>query len=107
MPTIEYGSPIASNETATFSNRVSAAEEWPRDSGKQIDAKQIAQRLTDFLVHRRPAAFCDDCAADRLGLSHRRQANRVARALAKTPTFWRTIGACSVCSKYKQIIRSV
>ena len=70
-------------------------------------SEKIADRIGQFLVNHRPALFCDDCIAEKLGLSHRRQANRITAAFGTTPTFWRDVGACFGCGKHKQVIRHV
>lgn len=76
-------------------------------SGKSTMSGWIANRISRFLVDQKPGPFCDDCIADKLGLSDRRQANRVTIGLAKTSAFWRAVGACSVCGRHKQAIRNV
>ena len=73
----------------------------------KASAGRNADRITRFLADRRPALFCDDCIADMLGLSHRREANRITSTLGKSSIFWRDVGACSVCAQHKQVIRNV
>jgi hypothetical protein len=75
--------------------------------GKSGASELISVRVNRFLADRVPWLFCDDCITDELGLSHRRQANRVTVALGKDEAFWRDIAACSVCRKHKQVIRHV
>lgn len=76
----------------------------PRGDGSN-EPERIAGRVSQFLLARKPALFCDDCIADRLGLSHRRQANRVTAVMANSAAFWRAVGACTACGKHKQVIR--
>jgi hypothetical protein len=71
----------------------------------EVHTLTIAQRVVAFLRENAPAAFCDDCIADRLGFSQRQQANRVTGTLALTARFRREIGACSLCSQTKKVIR--
>jgi hypothetical protein len=106
MPTIESEAPVANDQAPTFSSGA-PVDEWLLHGARPVRSKQIAKRFAEFLTDRRPAAFCDDCMAHQLGLNDRRQANKVSRALAMKSAFWRTVGACSVCHKYKQVIRHV
>ena len=76
-------------------------------SGTSTMSGWIANRISRFLVNYKPGLFCDDCIADELGLSDRRQASRVTIGLGKAATFWRAVGACSVGGKHKQVIRNV
>ncbi len=96
---------FASSETSDDMPTASAVDTPQQDA--LTGCERIAGRVDGLLASRRPALWCDDCIADQLGLSHRRQANRVTVAMANTSTFWRTVGACSVCNKHKQVIRHV
>lgn len=51
-----------------------------------------------------PEAVCDDCIADRLGLSVRQHANHKARELAGADGFERRKGRCSLCDADKLVI---
>ncbi len=77
------------------------------DSGPLTGSGTIAGRIGQFLLAHRPQLFCDDCIGDRLGLSHRRQANRVTATMGASQAFWRDVAACTACSKHKQVIRHV
>ena len=83
----------------------------PRRSGQRptesVIAVNIADRISHLLFSHKPALFCDDCIADKLGMSHRRQVNRVTAVFGTRATFWRAVGACSECGKHKQVIRHV
>ena len=61
--------------------------DMPSSSRKQASAERNADRISRFLAARRPALFCDDCIADKLGLGHRREANRITSALGKIIVF--------------------
>lgn len=52
-----------------------------------------------------PQAVCDDCIADRLGLSVRQHANHKTRELAGTEGFERRRDRCSLCEGDKLVIR--
>jgi hypothetical protein len=52
-----------------------------------------------------PQAVCDDCIADRLGLSVRQHANHKTRELAGTEGFERRRDRCSLCDGDKLVIR--
>jgi hypothetical protein len=60
----------------------------------------IAKRVEQFLSHRAPAAFCNDCIAKELSLSSR-QVQRVTGVLGTT-TFHRAEGGCSVCEEMRK-----
>ncbi len=95
----------ATNKIMTARSGPSADAQPPAAS--EAAADRNADRMGRFLAARRPELFCDDCIADKLGLSHRREANRITRALGKTHHFWRDVGACSACGQHKQVIRHV
>ena len=99
------GSGLASNKLMVTQSGPSA--DMPFPAGSKASAERNADHISRFLEARRPALFCDDCIADKLALSHRREANRITRALAKTSKFWRDVGACTACDKHKQVIRNV
>jgi hypothetical protein len=65
----------------------------------------IAERVNKFLTDHQPAAFCDDCLAERLQLSRRQQAHRVTSALGTTSNFSRANGRCSLCGDEKLVIQ--
>lgn len=107
MPIADDHGPIAAAESVDVKAIASATDPSSPQSGRSTDPERIAGRVSQFLLAHRPTLFCDDCIADRLGLSHRRQANRVTRAMANSAAFWRAVGACSACNKHKQVIRYV
>lgn len=67
----------------------------------------VLDRVRDFIVSRAPSATCDDCIADRLGLSVRQHANIKTRALAHSGGFDRQLGACGLCKSDKKVIRAL
>lgn len=107
MPIADDHSSIAATDSEDFKAIASISDPSSSQSGRSSDPKRIAGRVSEFLLAHRPALFCDDCIADRLGLSHRRQANRVTRTMEDSADFWRAVGACSGCNKHKQVIRHV
>jgi hypothetical protein len=98
---------LASSESVISQGDPSHRQRPPSDSTASATSERAVDRVGQFLAAHRPALFCDDCIADKLGLSRRRQANRVTGTLGKTSRFWRAVGACSVCEKHKQVIRHV
>jgi hypothetical protein len=95
----------ASNEVmAALSGRPA---DIPLPAASEVSPERNADRIGRFLAAGRPRLFCDDCIADMLALSHRREANRITGALGKTHHFWRDVGACSACGQHKQVIRHV
>lgn len=62
------------------------------------DVRRLIARLS-------PDAICDDCIADRLGLSVRQHANHKTRELAGTLGFVRARDVCSLCGAHKLVIR--
>jgi len=54
-----------------------------------------------------PEPICDDCVADRLGLSVRQHANHKTRELAGSNGFERRKDICSMCFAEKLVIRRV
>jgi hypothetical protein len=62
------------------------------------DVRALVLRLS-------PQAICDDCIAERLGLSVRQHANHKTRELAGTQGFERRRDHCSLCSSEKLVIR--
>ncbi|MGN6278902.1 MAG: hypothetical protein ACTHM8_09300 [Sphingomonas sp.] len=52
-----------------------------------------------------PEPICDDCIADKLGLSVRQHANRKSRELAGTHGFERRKDICAICGTTKMVIR--
>ena len=62
------------------------------------DVRALVLRLS-------PQAICDDCIAERLGLSVRQHANHKTRELAGTQGFERRRDRCSLCDSEKLVIR--
>lgn len=58
-----------------------------------------------FVSRLSPEAVCDDCIADRLGLSVRQHANHKTRELAGTGGFERKKAGCTICGADKLVIR--
>ncbi len=64
----------------------------------------VLEDVRDLIVGLSPVAICDDCIADRLGLSVRQHANHKTRELAKAVGFDRRFDVCSMCKKTKKVI---
>lgn len=64
------------------------------------DVRALIDRLA-------PEPICDDCAAERLGLSVRQHANHKTRELAGSNGFERRKDICSMCFAEKLVIRRV
>jgi hypothetical protein len=62
------------------------------------DVRHLIERLS-------PHPVCDDCIAERLGLSMRQNASHKTRELTGTPGFERRIEVCSLCNSTKKVIR--
>lgn len=62
------------------------------------DVRALVNRLA-------PAPICDDCIADRLGLSVHQHANHKTRELAGSNGFERRKDICSMCYGEKLVIR--
>jgi hypothetical protein len=52
-----------------------------------------------------PAAICDDCLAQAIGLSTRNDARKLARELLGTNGFERSNGKCCMCNAAKATTR--
>lgn len=65
----------------------------------------ILNDVRAFVARLSPAAVCDDCIAERLGLSVRQHANHTTRELAGSDGFARSKGECSLCAARKLVIR--
>lgn len=64
----------------------------------------VLEQVKAFVERLRPAAVCDDCITERLGLSVRQHANHKTRELAGTAGFRRQIGHCALCNAQKKVI---
>ncbi|WP_341203799.1 hypothetical protein [uncultured Sphingomonas sp.] len=62
------------------------------------DVKRFVSRLS-------PEPVCDDCIAEKLGLSVRQYANHKTRELAGSNGFERRKDLCSLCGVTKLVIR--
>jgi hypothetical protein len=66
----------------------------------------VLDQVRKFVSRLSPDAVCDDCIADKLGLSLRQQVNRKTRELAGTDGFVRSKERCSICGQEKLVTRS-
>jgi hypothetical protein len=78
-------------------------------SGGGVNAREAGMTVLDqvrsFVSRLAPDGVCDDCIADRLGLSVRQHANHKTRELAGSPGFERSKDRCSLCGSEKLTIR--
>ncbi|MGC6331146.1 hypothetical protein [Rhizorhabdus sp. FW153] len=58
-----------------------------------------------FISRLSPEAVCDDCIAEKLGLSVRQHSNHKTRELAGSNGFERRKAPCSLCGVTKLVIR--
>jgi hypothetical protein len=65
----------------------------------------VLDEVRNFITRLSPEPVCDDCIAQRLGLSVRQHANHKSRELAGTERFERSKGQCSLCRADKLVIR--
>lgn len=65
----------------------------------------VLDDVRTFVARLSPEAVCDDCIAERLGLSIRQQAGHKTRELAGSGGFERRKGPCSLCASEKIVIR--
>lgn len=59
------------------------------------------ERIIEFLLGIFPKAICDDCLADRMGMSQRQTANIITRPLSDTSGFEKHKVACDYCGGFK------
>jgi hypothetical protein len=68
----------------------------------------VAQLINDFITRKRPAAICDKCVADGVGLGNKAaHPAQITAALGTSSDFIREPGICSVCKNKKTVIRRV
>ena len=65
----------------------------------------ILDDVRTFVARLSPEAVCDDCIAERLGLTLRQHANHKTRELVGSGGFERHKGPCSLCGSDKLVIR--
>ncbi|WP_293962087.1 hypothetical protein [Sneathiella sp.] len=66
----------------------------------------VPQRINDYISEMRPAAICNKCIADGLGMENKgAHPAQVTGALATTNDFVQDQGQCSICKSNKKVIR--
>ena len=65
----------------------------------------VLERVRESIIRRAPAAVCDDCITNSLGLTIRQHANHKTRELSKEPGFDRRKDVCATCGSIKEVIR--
>ena len=68
-------------------------------------AMSVLDDVERFVTRLSPEPVCDDCIAQKLGLSVRQHANHKSRELAGTNGYERRKDACSLCGETKLVIR--
>lgn len=63
------------------------------------------ERLANFLIASKGAAYCDDCLASALDCDGSSQARGSILALADLSSFRRTFGRCSKCRRERVVIQ--
>jgi hypothetical protein len=64
---------------------------------------EVVDKVVNWLRAQQEKAFCDDCIAEKVGLSRRQQAHRVTNALAATSDFTRQQGVCAACGEDRKV----
>jgi len=67
----------------------------------------VLEQVRKLIERLAPDPICDDCIAERLGLSVRQHANHKTRELAGAHGFERKVDACSLCGATKKVIRQL
>jgi len=67
----------------------------------------VSDDVRALIIRLAPEPICDDCVAERLGLSVRQHANHKTRELAGSNGFERRKDLCSMCFGEKLVIRRV
>lgn len=66
----------------------------------------VAQKINDYISSKRPAAICDKCIAEGVGLTNKAaHPAQITGALGTTSDFVRGPGKCSLCKNDKVVIR--
>ena len=64
----------------------------------------VKDEVAELVRRMAPFGVCDDCIADKLGLSVRQHANHKTRELARTSGFSREKDLCHTCNVAKLVI---
>jgi hypothetical protein len=64
----------------------------------------VAEKINHYVRSCYPAAVCDKCISDAMGLTKLAHATQITAALATTPSFKREKGICSICKNEKTVI---
>jgi hypothetical protein len=67
----------------------------------------VRDEVAALIVRLSPDPICDDCIADKLGLTVRQHANRKTRELAGTNGYERRLDPCTMCGTTKKVIRHI
>jgi len=66
----------------------------------------VPQKINHFITSRRPAAVCDKCIVESLGLTAHAHSAQITAALGTTSDFERELGECSLCKNERMVIRA-
>lgn len=76
-----------------------------QDSGNDKKASaRVPERVASFLRTNKPAAYCDGCIANALGLARHQQAQQATVGLGLSFGFTRQDGKCCVCGQDRLVI---
>lgn len=65
----------------------------------------VPKTIYDFLTEKRPAAFCNKCIADLLGMENKgAHPAQITSAFAVTSDFVQDHATCSECREQRQVI---
>jgi hypothetical protein len=70
----------------------------------EVTVTNVLAEVCAFVSRLSPQAVCDDCIAERLGLTVRQHTKHKTRELAGTQGFERQRGECSLCGASKLLI---
>lgn len=68
-------------------------------------AMTVLEDVRALIARLSPSPICDDCVAEKLGLSIRQHANHKTRELAGSDGFERRRDVCSICAAEKLVTR--
>ena len=66
----------------------------------------VAHKINNFITSRRPAAVCDKCIVESLGLTALAHSAQITAALGTTSDFVRERGECSLCKNERMVIHA-
>jgi hypothetical protein len=64
----------------------------------------VAEKINHYVRSCYPAAICDKCISDAMGLTKLAYSAQITAALGTTPSFTRKKGICSLCKNERTVI---